>query len=150
MVLLLTFGIVGSVVDQLLGHGLWVFFSVGFLAAVLLNAVRIHLEDLAASIVLVPIAYAISGAVPNLISGLGSGTGFKQGLASAAGVLVFGTPVLLLAVVVATAIAIARGRSAMRARQRARSRAARRFGVLPPGARPRRASRATGDARRRR
>jgi hypothetical protein len=149
-VILLVFGLVGSVVDRLLGHGLWVFFSVGFLAAVLLNAVRIHLEDLAASIVLVPITYAIAGSVPNLVTGLGSGSALKQEVAAAAGVLVFGTPVLLLAVVVAAAIAIARGRSAMHARQRARSRATRRFGVMPPGARPRRNARAVGDAQRRR
>jgi hypothetical protein len=120
-----------------------VFFSVAFVAAVLLNAARIHLEDLAASIVLVPIAYALVGGGITLLVELisGSGSGLKQQVATAAGVLVFSAPVLVLAVVAAAVIAIGRGRAATMARRRARSRATRRHGVLPPGSRPRGGSR---------
>jgi hypothetical protein len=131
LVLLLAFGILGAVLDRLLGHELWVMFSVCFLAAVLINALRIHLEDLAASIVLVPLAYAAVGGLISLAAGVGSGEALKQQVARAAGVLVFGAPILLLAVIVAAAIATARGRAATLARQRARTRAARRYGMTP-------------------
>jgi hypothetical protein len=146
-VLLLIAGGAGALIDRVLGHGLWVFFSIAFVGAVLLNAVRIHLEDLAASIVLVPIAYALVGGGSTLIAGVGSGTGLKQRLASSAGVLVFSTPVLLLSVAVAAVLAIGRGRAVTMARRRARGRAIRRYGAVPPGSRPRARNRATGYGR---
>lgn len=136
LVLLLAFGGVGAGLDRLLGHGLWLFFSVGFVAAVLLNAVRIHLEDLGASIVLVPISYAVIGTASSLFAG--AGPGLKQYAVSAAGVLVFGTPILLLSVAIALVIAGGRARAATVARRRARFRTARRYGMVPPGSRPRR------------
>lgn len=147
-VLLLVFGGVGALLDRMLGHGLWIFFSVGFVAAVLLSALRIHLEDLFASIVMVPLAYAVVGIGSGLLAELGSGSGLRQKATTAAGVLVFGTPILLLSVVVAMVIATARARAATVARRRARARAARRFGAMPPGTRPRHRPRGGGAARR--
>jgi hypothetical protein len=135
-VLLLLAGGLGALLDRLLGHNLWVLFSVLFVAAVLLNAARIHLEDLAASIVMVPLAYAVVGAASSAIAHLGADYGLRQYLVGAAGVLVFSAPVLILAVVLAAVLALARGRSAMLARRRARTRATRKYGALPSGARP--------------
>lgn len=137
--LLLVFGTIGAVIDRIAGQQLWVFFSVGLVAAVLLNAIRIHLEDLVASIVMVPLAYAVAGGGTGLlIELLGSGSTLKQNVVSVAGTLVFGAPILLLAVGTATVAALVRGRAATLARRRARARTARRFGTLPPGSRPRR------------
>jgi hypothetical protein len=51
---------------------------------------------------------------------------------------VYGTPILLLSLLVAVLIAGGRARAATVARRRARTRAVRRFGDLPPGSRPRR------------
>ncbi len=126
----------GALLDRLLGHNLWVFFSVLFVAAVLLNAARIHLEDLAASIVMVPLAYAVVGAASSVVAHLGADYGLRQYLVGATGVLVFSAPVLVMAVLLAAVLAMARGRSAMMARRRARARAARKYGALPSGARP--------------
>lgn len=150
MVLLLLIGGVGAVVDRLLGHGLWVFFSVSFVAAVLLTAARVHLEDLAAAIVMVPLAYAVIGMGTTLVSEIGSGSPIKEKFVGAAGVLVFGAPVLLLSVLVAVVITIGRGRAVTLARRRARARAARRYG-RQPGDRPVAARKATstGSLRRR-
>jgi hypothetical protein len=133
---LLLAGGFGALLDRLLGHNLWVMFSVLFVGAVLLNAVRIHLEDLAASIVMVPLAYAVIGTISSLLANLGAEHGLRQHLVGAAGVLVFSAPVLVLAVLLATVLAIARGRSAMLARRRARTRATRKYGALPTGVRP--------------
>jgi hypothetical protein len=149
-VLLLVFGLAGGGLDHLFGHGLWMFFSIGFVAAVLVNAVRVHLEDLAASIVMVPISYAVVGFAISLPGTLGFGSGLKREITTAAGVLVYGAPILLLALLAAVLIAGGRARAATVARRRARSRAVRRFGDLPPGSRPRRqTSRATTKRSRR-
>lgn len=147
LVLQLVFGGVGALVDRALGHGLWVFFSVGFVAAVLLGSLRVHLEDLGASIVMVPLTYGVIGAASGVLAEIGSGASLRQVLTSAAGVLVFGTPILLLSLAVAILIAAGRARAATVARRRARVRAARRYGALPPGSRPRR--RSVDSARRR-
>jgi hypothetical protein len=147
LVLLIVLGGIGALVDRALGHGLWIFFSVGFVAAVLLSSLRIHLEDLFASIVMVPLAYGAIGIGSGLIEELGSSSGLRQEATSAAGVLVFGTPILLLSIAVAVVIAAARARAAMVARRRARARAARRFGDVPPGARPRHRSAGGGAVR---
>lgn len=135
-VLLVLAGGFGAALDRMLGHNLWVMFSVLFAAAVLLNGARIHLEDLAASIVMVPLAYAVVGAASSFVGNLDVGLALKQQAIGAAGVLVFSAPVLVLAVLLAALLALARGRSAMLARRRARSRATRRYGALPTGVRP--------------
>lgn len=137
LVLLLGLGLLGAVLDRVLGRDLWVCFSVAFVAAVLLTSARIHLEDLVASVVLVPIAYGAVGFGTSLVAQLGSGSPLKQHLVTAAGVLVFGAPVLVVSVLVAAMIALGRARAATVARRRARNRAMRRHGTLPAAARPR-------------
>lgn len=138
-VLLLVFAVLGAVIDRIVGRELWVFFAVGLVAAVLLNALRIHLEDLVASIVMVPLAFAIAGGgLSLLIETFGAGSTLKQNVVSVAGTLVFAAPTLLLAVLTAVVGALVRGRAATLARRRARARTTRRYGSLPPGSRPRR------------
>jgi hypothetical protein len=135
VVVLLLLGGVGAIIDKVLGHGLWMFFLIAFVAGVLLNAVRVHIEDLAASIVIVPLTYAIIGLSTSLGSELGTDRPLKEKVVAAVGVMVLSAPTLLLSVAVATVIALGRGRSMTRARRRARARAVRRYGHLP-GSRP--------------
>jgi hypothetical protein len=137
LVLLLALGALGAILDRVLGHELWVCFSVAFVAAVLLTSARIHLEDLAASVVLVPIAYGAVAFVTSLVAQLGSSSPLKQHLVSAAGVMVLSAPVLVVSVLVAAVIALGRARAVTVARRRARNRAIRRYGTLPAGSRPR-------------
>ena len=118
--MLLVLGFIGALFDLFAGHDLWVFFGITFIGAAALCAGRAHAEDLAATIVLPPLVYAIIAFIFTVISPR-SGThtgGSRQFIIDLGGELVFSAPILFAATVVALGLATARGRASARRRRR--------------------------------
>ncbi len=126
-VLLFVLGFVGALFDLFAGHDLWVFFGIGFIGAAALCAGRAHAEDLAATIVLPPLVYAVIAFIFTVInprSGSHAG-GSRQFIIDLGGELVFSAPILLAATVLALAISTARGRRSAARRRRRQQRTSR-------------------------
>jgi hypothetical protein len=95
-------------VDVATGTGLRTVFTVTFMAAAALSTATVHIEDLFASVVLVPLTFALVAGVSGLVEGSGFGTLTKL-IEAAAIVMVNAAPALLMATMVALIVAGARG-----------------------------------------
>ncbi len=126
-VLLLVAGFVGALIDLTFGKDLWVFFGILFIGSAALAAGRCHAEDLAATIVMPPLVYAVLAFLFTVISPR-SGThegGIRQFAIDYGGEVVFSAPLLLGATLAALFIATTRGRAnAAKRRKRQQARAA--------------------------
>jgi hypothetical protein len=106
--LVLLLGGLGAGVDVATGTGLRTVFAVAFAVAAALAAATVHPEDLLASVVLVPLAYAVIGIVAGIAEGSSLHTASKLVLA-VANITVTSAPALLIATAAAAVIAAARG-----------------------------------------
>lgn len=118
-VIVLLAGGFGAMIDLAVGSSLGGAFGVLFTLACAFVAARVHREDLAATIVLPPLAYltlAIITAVIEPPEGGSLGGGIKDTAANVVQAMILGAPALLVATVAATVIAVVRGRRAVRRR----------------------------------
>ena len=118
-VIVLLAGGFGALIDLSVGSSLGGAFGVLFTLACAFVAARVHQEDLAATIVLPPLAYlalAIVTAVLEPPEGGSLGGGIKDTAANVVQAMILGAPALLAATVAATVIAVVRGRRSVRRR----------------------------------
>ena len=106
MTVLLLSGL-GAGVDVATGTGLRTVFAVAFVVAAALAAATVHHEDLLASVVLVPLVYAVVGGISGVAEGSGLHTLAKIAL-GVANVMVTAAPALMMATFAAAVIAGAR------------------------------------------
>jgi hypothetical protein len=115
--LVLVLGGLAAGVDVATGTGLRTVFAVAFAIAAALGAATVHHEDLAASVVLVPLAFALIGGISGIAEGSGLHSVSKLMLA-VANVMVTAAPALMFATGAAAALALLRW-YAVRRRNRA-------------------------------
>jgi hypothetical protein len=101
----------GAGVDVATGTGLRTVFAVAFCVAAALAALTVHHEDLVASVVLVPLCFALIGGVAGIVEGADLKTLSKIVL-GIANVMVTAAPALIMATVAAAVIAGIRGYAA--------------------------------------
>lgn len=112
----------GAAADAVLSGKVGFLFGAGFVVGCLLAAGRVHQEDLAAVIVMPPLAYAVLALLIGTFhpsSGSGGGPGLKNKALDVASELVLKAPALIIGTVVAAAVAIRRARRARAARRAA-------------------------------
>src|SRR5436190_10491637 len=106
----------GAGVDVVTGTGLRTVFAVAFVVAAALSAATVHHEDLFASVVLVPLVFAVVGGVAGIAEGSNLHPASKLVLA-VVNVMVTAAPALMMATLAAAVIAGLRAYAARR-RQR--------------------------------
>jgi hypothetical protein len=106
-------------VDVATGSGLRTVFTVTFVIAAALSAATVHNEDLFASVVLVPLAYAAVAGIAGLADGSGAGT--LNTIGSIASTMINAAPSLMMATVATAVIAGARAYANRRASRSGRS-----------------------------
>jgi hypothetical protein len=111
--LVLVLGGLSAGVDVATGTGLRTVFAVAFTVAAALAAATVHHEDLVASVVLVPLAFALIAGISGLAEGSNLHSASKVVL-GVANVMVTAAPALMIATGVAAAIAVLRGYAARR------------------------------------
>lgn len=107
-VVVLILSSLGAAVDITTGTGLRTVFTITFVIAATLVSTAVRTEDLLASVVLIPLAFAVVAGIAGLIEGSGFGTLTKL-VEAAAIVMINAAPALMLATAIAAAIAGARG-----------------------------------------
>jgi hypothetical protein len=118
-IVVLLAGALGALIDLSVGMSLGAVFGVLFTLACAFVAARVHREDLAATIVLPPLAYLALSIVTAIIEppeGGSLGGGVKDTAANVVQAMILGAPALLAATVAATLIAVVRGRRFIRRR----------------------------------
>ena len=103
----------GAGVDVVTGTGLRTVFAVAFVVAAALAAATVHHEDLFASVVLVPLAFALIGGIAGVAEGASLHSASKLVLA-VANVMVTAAPALMVATAAAAVIAGGRAYTARR------------------------------------
>jgi hypothetical protein len=103
-VLVLVLSGLGAGVDVATGTGLRTVFAVALAVAAALAAATVHHEDLFASVVLVPLAFALVAGLAGIAEGSNLGT-FSKILLGVANVMVNAAPGLMIATVAAALIA---------------------------------------------
>lgn len=106
----LVLGAAGGLIDVLTGPGLRTGFAICFIAGCAFAALKVHREDLIATIVMPPLVYAALALLAGAFSATAPVGGWmtRQALELATS-LVLGAPVLLTATGLAFAIAVVRG-----------------------------------------
>jgi hypothetical protein len=112
-VLVLLLGGLAAGVDVATGTGLRTVFAVAFTIAAALAAATVHHEDLLASVVLVPLCFAVIGGISGFAEGSSLHTLSKLVL-GVANVMVTAAPALISATITAAVIAGMRGYGARR------------------------------------
>jgi hypothetical protein len=112
-VLVLVLGGLGAGVDVATGTGLRTVFAVAFAVAAALAAATVHHEDLVASVVLVPLTFALIAGVSGVAEGSGLHPLSKIVLA-VGNVMVTSAPALIIATLAAAVIAAVRGYASRR------------------------------------
>jgi hypothetical protein len=112
-VLVLLLSGLGGGVDVVTGTGLRTVFTVAFIVAAALAAATVHHEDLFASVVLVPLVYAVVGGIAGIAEGSSLHSTSKLVLAIA-NVMVTAAPALIMATIAAAVIAGLRAYAARR------------------------------------
>jgi len=118
-VVVLLVGAVGAVIDLSIGSSLGVMFGILFTLGCAFVATRVHQEDLAATIVLPPLAYLVLAIVTAIVEPPEGGSlsgGIKDTAANVVQAMILGAPALLAATVAATVVAVVRGRRSVRRR----------------------------------
>ncbi|MCK9926011.1 hypothetical protein MXD62_02335 [Frankia sp. Mgl5] len=112
-------GGIGAAVDSLLFDNLSYVFGVLFVAACVLAAVRVHVDDLIGVVIMPPLAYAVITVVVGFLNpAAGDGSaGLRNRAIDIGSEMILHAPVLLTAVVLVTLIAAVRGRRAQVARR---------------------------------
>ncbi|MBK5305940.1 MAG: hypothetical protein JJD92_04550 [Frankiaceae bacterium] len=106
----LLLGAAGGFIDVMTGQGLRTVFAVCFIAGCAFAALKVHREDLAATVVMPPLVYAAIALLAGVFSQTVAVGGFLTRNALELAVsLVLGAPVLLTATGLAFAIAVVRG-----------------------------------------
>jgi hypothetical protein len=106
-VLVLVLSGLGAGVDVATGTGLRTVFAVAFAIAAALAAATVHHEDLVASVVLVPLAFALVGGIAGIAEGSGLHSISKL-LLAVANVMVTAAPALMIATGASAVIALLR------------------------------------------
>jgi hypothetical protein len=108
--LALVLGAAGGFLDVMTGPGLRTAFAICFITGCALAALKVHREDLVATVVMPPLVYSVIALLAGAFSQTASVGGWmtRQALELATS-LVLGAPVLLTATGLAFVIAVARG-----------------------------------------
>jgi hypothetical protein len=106
-IVVLILAALGAGVDVATGSGLRTVFTIAFVVAAALAAATVHGEDLLASVVLVPLVYALVAAVAGLVEGSGLGSLLKL-VEAVAITMINAAPSLIMATATAAVIAGAR------------------------------------------
>ncbi|MDX6199391.1 MAG: hypothetical protein QOJ79_2542 [Actinomycetota bacterium] len=105
----LVLGAAGGFIDVMTGPGLRTVFAISFIAGCAFAALKVHREDLIATVVMPPLVYVALALLAGAFSKTGAVGGWmtRQALELASS-LVLGAPVLLTATALAFAIAVVR------------------------------------------
>lgn len=106
----LILGAAGGLIDVMTGPGLRTVFAISFVAGCAFAALKVHREDLAATVVMPPLVYVALALIAGAFSQTAAAGGWmtRQALELATS-LVLGAPVLMTATGLALAIAVVRG-----------------------------------------